>query len=210
MNMVSSVNGVASVGGRAAGIGGSADRKAMRELRSRVDAVMVGAGTLRAERMRLGLDDPSLPQPLAVIVCGQKPPPLAGMLLRDSRQRVLLVVPEEASRSYDQLLLEDVELMPAPSLSSGRVDLRSALDKLRADHSVSRLLIEGGPTINGALFAQDLVDELFVTIAPSLLPSTGANIVNVQTNHKLKLLSARAVGDEVFLRYTVSDDSWTP
>ncbi|HKH11878.1 MAG TPA: dihydrofolate reductase family protein, partial [Rubrobacter sp.] len=45
VNMVGSVDGRSSVGGKASGIGSRADREAMRALRSRVDAVMVGAGT---------------------------------------------------------------------------------------------------------------------------------------------------------------------
>ena len=42
--------------GKAAGIGSTADRRTMRTLRSKVDAVMIGAGTLRAEKLSLGLD----------------------------------------------------------------------------------------------------------------------------------------------------------
>ncbi|QIN83004.1 hypothetical protein GBA63_10345 [Rubrobacter tropicus] len=204
VNMVSSVNGVASVGGKAAGIGKSADRKAMRGLRSVVDAVMVGAGTLRAERMRLGLDDPSLPQPLAVILCGPEPPTIGERLIRDPAQRVLLAFPKEASGAYEHPT-KGIDLMPTPSLPDGRVDLRAALRKLRTDHGVARLLVEGGPKTNGALLAQGLVDELFVTISPLLLPTTGGHIVDVGAgaSRELRLHSTKTSGDEIFLRYTV-------
>ena len=55
--------------GKAAGIGSATDRRTMRTLRFKVDAVMVGAGTLRAEKLSLGLDPTDgVPQPLAIII----------------------------------------------------------------------------------------------------------------------------------------------
>ena len=55
LNMVSSLDGRTAIEGKAAGIGSTTDRKTMRTLRSKVDAVMIGAGTLRAEKLSLGL-----------------------------------------------------------------------------------------------------------------------------------------------------------
>ncbi len=67
--MVSTVDGRTAVSDKAGGIGSPVDRATMRNLRSMVDAVMVGAGTLRAEKLALGLDDgPGVAQPLAVVV----------------------------------------------------------------------------------------------------------------------------------------------
>ena len=49
------------------------------------------------------------------------------------------------------------------------LDLPSALAALRRDHGVATLLCEGGPTLFGALLEQQLVDELFLTLAPALV-----------------------------------------
>lgn len=204
INMVSSVNGIASVEGKASGIGGPADRKAMRQMRSKVDAVLVGAGTLRAERLNLGLDDHSVAQPLAVIVCGQEPPPISTNLLKDPSQRLLLVIPEKASKPYAEFQTKETELVPVREHpASGRLDLDTAIRELRRRFDVTRLLVEGGPGINASLVALGLVDELFVTIAPNLLATKGDSIIEVSDNarHALRLVSATTTDNEVFLRY---------
>src|SRR5207302_7245671 len=54
------------------------------------------------------------------------------------------------------------------TLDPGELTLTTALRRLRADHGVSSLLCEGGPTLFGALLQEGLVDELFLTIAPKL------------------------------------------
>jgi riboflavin biosynthesis pyrimidine reductase len=211
--MVSSANGVSSVQGRASGIGGAADRKAMRQIRSRVDAVMVGAGTLRAEKLNLGIDDNSITQPLAVIVCGQEPPPISANLLREPSQRLLLIVPEGASEAYAGYVAEDIEVVPIRETKEpGRLDLTRAIRELCRRFEIRHLLAEGGPSINGALFSLGLVDELFVTIAPSLLATTGGHLAAVEEgdSHRLRLLSTTTVGDEVFLRYQVTGTRETP
>src|SRR5918998_1798879 len=95
INMVSSVDGRSSESGKASGIGGPADRGAMRALRSRVDAVMVGAGTLRAEKLNLGLDEPEAEQPLAVVVGGAGGLPVLEHLVRPVGQSVILAVPQK-------------------------------------------------------------------------------------------------------------------
>ena len=49
------------------------------------------------------------------------------------------------------------------------VPLDAVLHTLRRDHGVETLLCEGGPTLFGALLRAGLVDELFLTLAPSLV-----------------------------------------
>lgn len=211
--MVCSVNGIASVQGKASGIGGAADREAMRRIRSKVDAVMVGAGTLRAERLNLGLDDHSVSQPLAVIVCGQEPPPISTNLIRPSSQRLLLIIPDNASSFYAGFLREEAETLPVPeNPASGRPDLTRVIPELRRRFGISHLLVEGGPSINVNLLALGLVDELFITIAPSLLATTGGNIMDIEDNDSqaLHLISATTTEDEVFLRYGIKNSQKAP
>jgi 2,5-diamino-6-(ribosylamino)-4(3H)-pyrimidinone 5'-phosphate reductase len=205
LNMVSSVDGRSSVEGKASGIGGRADRGAMRALRSHVDAVMVGAGTLRAERLNLGLDDPDARQPLAVIVGGTGDLPVRERLT-GGQQDVILALPEgdheDAERSRDRLTV-----IEAPSTGQGRVDLRWLLEHLRAEKAVDRLLVEGGPSLNRAMIDAGLVDEIFLTLAPKLLSGEEAAIVRggageaASRSRDLKLLSVHTAGSELFLRY---------
>ncbi len=204
VNMVSSVDGRSAVEGRSSAIGSEADRQAMRTLRSKADAVMVGAGTLRAERLSLGLDDPYGPQPLAVIVGGAGEIPLERNLIVAEGQEVLIIAREEvAVRPGEHRLLRLSDLC---AVGSGNLDISEALGVLKARYAVDLLLVEGGPTLNYSLISNHLADELYLTIAPKLLgkaPSGSLGILNGPTlpAGDLTLLSAHLAGDELFLRY---------
>src|SRR5919205_505267 len=151
INMVASVDGRSAIEGKASRIGSQTDRQAMRTLRSKADAVMIGAGTLRAEKLSLGLDDPAEPQPLAVIATSSGDVPLESNLIVGERQEVLLIAPEGvAVRSGERGVLR---LSTDPF---GNVDLPQALRILKAEHAVDLLLVEGGPTLNYSLISQNL------------------------------------------------------
>ena len=78
--------------GKTASIGSTTDRRTMRTLRSKADAVMVGAGTLRAEKLSLGLDPTDgVVQPLAIIVTDTGEVPLEEHLIVDGGQEVLIM-----------------------------------------------------------------------------------------------------------------------
>ena len=207
VNMVSSVDGRSSVGGKASGIGGVADRGAMRALRSCVDAVMVGAGTLRAERLNLGLDAPDTPQPLAVIVGGTRDVPILERLV-GRQQDVLLAVPEGV-RSAAAPGTDRLTVVETPDAGEGHVDLGWLLGHLKAEHAVDRLLVEGGPSLNSALVDAGLVNELFLTVAPKLLAGREAAILRgvaaeaPGVSRSLHLISVHSSGSELFLRYRI-------
>jgi riboflavin biosynthesis pyrimidine reductase len=203
--MVSSVDGRSSVGGKASGIGSRADREAMRALRSHVDAVMVGAGTLRAEKLNLGLDDPDAQQPLAVIVGGSRDLAL-GDCLANGQQEVILAVPEGA-RSAAGTGLDRLTVIETPSTRQGLVDLGWLLKYLRTEHTVDRLLVEGGPALNRSVIDGGLAGEIFLTLAPKILSGEEAAILRGEageatgTSRSLVLLSVHSSGGELFLRY---------
>ncbi len=206
--MVASVDGVSSEGGGASGIGGVADRRAMRALRSRVDAVMVGAGTLRAEKINLGLDDSGVRQPLAVIIAGDGPVPIRDHLIRtpESSQQVLVFRPgPELPEDPEEQAKDQITNVSVPATDEGRADLRFCLKLLRHGHGVDRLLVEGGPSLNGVLIENDLADELFLTLAPKLMHTHPTQISHPANRgpQNLKLLSSNQQNGEIFLRYAL-------
>ena len=201
MNMVSSVDGRTVVEGKSSRIGSETDRQTMRTLRSKSDAVMVGAGTLRAERLTLGLDDPTGVQPLAVIATSSGDIPLEANLIATGGQEVLVLAREDITvRSGEHRVLR------LPADGAGNLDLGEALEVLKAEHAVDLLLVEGGPRLNYALISQNLADELFLTLAPKLVggtPCESLAVLNgpVLAARDINLLSAHLAGDELFLRY---------
>ena len=218
INMVSSLDGGTTSGGKAARIGSETDRQVMRTLRSHVDAVMIGANTLRAERLSLGLDEPAAPQPLAIIVTNTGNLPLESHLIRHEQQKVLVLVPESSPEEVMRALGRrgDVLVVRAPTTPGGDIDLGAALEVLKEEHAVGLLLIEGGPTLNHALVSLGLADELFLTLAPKLLAGSSSEELTILEGQPLpqhdgeqakappaKLLSVHLAADELFLRYKI-------
>jgi len=173
-NFAATVDGRATIGGVSGPIGSDADTEMLARLRTRFDAVMIGAGTMRAERYgrvvsnqeqrerreRLGLP----PDPLMVIVSGRLDLPWEAPLFTEGAGRVLIVTSSEAEPPETATPLRVLR-------HDGFVDLGSALHHLREERGIRALLCEGGPHLHGQLWAAGLVDELFLTTAPKL---TGA------------------------------------
>jgi len=204
INMVSSVDGRTTVAGKSSRIGSAIDRRTMRTLRTKADAVMIGAATLRAERLSLALDEASPPQPLAVIVTGTGDVPLGRNLISQERQGVVVITTQDAPVD----LHDSARVLRVPSGTSSGVDLGKALKVLKAKYAVDLLLVEGGPSLNHALISANLADELFLTLAPKLLGGTPNETLTILDGPVLaskgaNLLCAHLADGELFLRYSL-------
>lgn len=215
INMVSSVDGRVSSGGKSGSIGGAADRGAMRALRSKVDAVAAGAGTLRAEKLSLTSGGRRTPEPKAVLAATTLDLPM-GNLADATKEDTIVMVPEGARGAEDNSKLREVEgratVMRAASGPDGRIDFTKALIALKESHGINALLLEGGPAINHEFVSMGLVSEIFLTIAPKLLGGGrgGApGILDGPRTPGLRNISLRSIhvsdpGGEVFLRYELA------
>jgi 2,5-diamino-6-(ribosylamino)-4(3H)-pyrimidinone 5'-phosphate reductase len=187
INMISSVDGKATVDGKVGPMGSRIDRTVMRTLRSQADAVMVGAGTLRAEKLTLSIPDPLArtrasrglnPRPLAVVLTRSGDLPLPENLVDYAPDNLLILASPETTKARlaDLSALARVEVVElsrdtgasAPPLDPG-LDVKRALTILKKRHAVDVLLVEGGPSLNHDLIREGLADELFLTIAPKLI-----------------------------------------
>jgi riboflavin-specific deaminase-like protein len=216
LNMVSTVDGRASIGGRSGPLGGAADRELFHALRRAADAIMVGAGTARSERYGRMIRDGShrrerhergLPaEPLACIVSGRLSLPADLPLLADPEARVVIVTASAASLPGTRAEVDYVRAARA-----GGVDLRAALAELHERFAVDTLLCEGGPHLNSQLLLAGLVDELFLSLSPKLAgggPSPGEELrilagVELEPPVELALIAALRSDSELFLRYAV-------
>jgi 2,5-diamino-6-(ribosylamino)-4(3H)-pyrimidinone 5'-phosphate reductase len=221
INMVTSLDGKATAGGRAGSIGSRTDRYLMRSLRAQSDAVMVGAGTLRAEKLRLdipeGLARPRAarclkPQPLAVIATGSGDCPLESNLLGSSPDNLLVLAPPGLPEGRLAALSSRarVEVVPnGAGEKAPRLDLEKALETLKGRYAVDVLLVEGGPSLNHAFISKGFADELFLTLAPKLLGGQRPGVLSILEGPPLPggtepgLVSVHLSGDELFLRYAL-------
>jgi riboflavin-specific deaminase-like protein len=213
LNMVSSLDGITAMGGKAAGLGSPTDRRTMRTLRSKADAVMIGAGTLRAERLSLGLDaSEGRSQPLAIIVTDSGDVPLEEHLIVPEGQEVLILLSDAAPERVVERLGNLALVLRMPADSSGAVDLEEALRVLITERGVEAIVVEGGPGLNHALISRHLVDELFLTVAPELLGGTADQTLTMlrgpeipaRDRPALDLVSIHLAENELFLQYSVT------
>jgi riboflavin-specific deaminase-like protein len=171
-NMIGTADGKATIGGRAGPLGNEADRELFQELRTVPDAILVGSGTLRAERYGRLVRDPALrerrvqrgldPDPLGCVVTRSGELPFDIPLFSEPGSRVVVYTSAEHPFPETAAAVEVVR-MPADELT-----MSAALGRLRTDHGVRSLLCEGGPAVLASLLAEDLLDELFLSIAPKL------------------------------------------
>jgi riboflavin biosynthesis pyrimidine reductase len=211
-NMVASLDGCVTVGGGSTGLGGEGDKAVFHGLRTVVDGVLAGTGTLRAEtygrlvrsperraaRAALGLAE----DPMAIVLTRSGDVPWHAPLFAAPEQEVVVVtrplavsVPRDVRARVDVVELED----PSPG---------AALRALRHSHDLRAVLCEGGPTLNRGLLADGVLDELFLTVAPQLVGG-GADVLRVLGGDPLpeplalELLGVLRHGSEVFLRYAL-------
>jgi len=191
------------------------DRRLMDVLRARCDAVVVGAGTVRHDGFPILVRDPAVrarrvargkpPHPVNVILSRTLDLPVSRPIFRraDTERVVFTTRQATARRVASFRALADVVVLPRQSLSPHAV-----LDVLAA-RGLRRVLVEGGGEIHWAFARADCVDEIYVTLTPRLIGGAGApSLLDgkgfLRDEHRrLKLLSCRRVGDELFLRYRV-------
>jgi len=190
------------------------DRRNMDRLRAEADALMVGAGTLRADDPDLRVRDREMIEYRRSL---GKPPLLVNVMVTASANV------DGIARFFDPALssarvVATVDDAPKERLASlagraevwrlgrGDVDLVRLVERLR-ERGVERLLLEGGGELNWKMVRARLVDELHVTIAPALLGGREAPTLlegegfEMQAQRRLRLAELRREGDEVFCRY---------
>lgn len=204
--MVQSIDGVAAIDGTSGPLGGEADREFFLASRSLADVVLVGAQTVRAEGYgpakltpqlvvaRQSRGQPPVPR-IAVVSAGLQLDPNAPFFT-GARARPIVVTCAASPAARRATLGAVADLLIAGEDS---VDMATAVQLLARDGC--RLIgCEGGPSLNGALFAAGLVDELCLSIAP-FLAGDGPRIVTAPVTHApLTVHKCFLAADALFLR----------
>ncbi len=178
LKLASTLDGrIATRSGHSRWVTGPEARHAVHELRGRVDAVLIGGGTLR-------LDDPELtcrtegrshsePQPKAVVVSSSVSLEDLGrfrLFAERCGETFLLTSEENRDRLKDLADGSGLRILGLPLDSQGRgLDLSTGLAELRRDHGVFTILCEGGGRLAANLLDQQLVAEFHLFLAPKVL-----------------------------------------
>ncbi|MEM7628682.1 MAG: bifunctional diaminohydroxyphosphoribosylaminopyrimidine deaminase/5-amino-6-(5-phosphoribosylamino)uracil reductase RibD [Planctomycetota bacterium] len=162
---------IATRAGQSQWISGAAARRRVHRLRARVDAVLVGGGTV------LG-DDPALTArgvgrvrrvARRVVLDSGLRTPTDARLLEPGGPGVTIFTTDGADAGRRAgLERAGAQVVALPSVD-GRVDVRAALAWLARERGVATVLVESGPTLLGSLVEHDLIDQALVHTAPMLL-----------------------------------------
>jgi riboflavin-specific deaminase-like protein len=198
--------------------GSARDREHMLELRAKADAVMAGARTVdlnpvtmdpggkkyRKRRMRSGMAEYNL----RVIVSGSGTVDPNARIFKKKAAPIIVLTTQQAGPKRLKALrkrAQDVHVS-----GKAEIDFEQALRWLKEKWNVRRLLCEGGGELNNALFQAGLVNELHLTICPTIFGGQHAPTIADGRGHlklakatRLELKSSQHVGDELFLVYRI-------
>ncbi len=201
-NMITSLDGAIAVAGRSGGLSGNADRLMFTVLRGLADVILVGAGTVRAERYRpakptwpqLRKDRP--PTPAIAVITRALGLDLESELLQGgpTLPRTIVLTTKQAPPDRLTAAARTADVIIA---GEEQVSGQTAIEKL-AERGFRKVLVEGGPTLLGGLASARLLDELCVTISPLIVG-----------DHELRMIVSRsAITTELKLVTLLEDDGF--
>lgn len=213
LDMIASVDGATKADGVTASLGGPGDKAVFRALRACADVILVGAETVRAEgygpprtgdaeraaRVARGQAE----WPRIAVVSGRLDLDWSSSLFTASPSRPLVItgVGADAERLAAAEAVADVVVTDGGG--AGRADLGAALAEL-GGRGADVVVCEGGPVLNGLLVDHDLVDEVCLSLSPSLL---GGGSHRIAAGHgggqqrPMRLIHVLEDDELVFLRY---------
>jgi diaminohydroxyphosphoribosylaminopyrimidine deaminase/5-amino-6-(5-phosphoribosylamino)uracil reductase len=183
-----------------------AARADVQHWRARSCAILTGVGTVLADNpsmtVRLDSEAEALVQAMRIIVDSTLKTPIDAKILTGGN--VLIAFAQDADNKSTALLAAGAELLCIPN-EQGKVCLKTLLAHLAA-REINEVLCEVGEGLNGALLAQNMIDELLIYYAPKLMGGAAKNmfampaLTSMQQAVDLQILDVRHIGSDIRLR----------
>jgi diaminohydroxyphosphoribosylaminopyrimidine deaminase/5-amino-6-(5-phosphoribosylamino)uracil reductase len=204
MKIAASLDGKTALNnGASQWITGEAARRDGHRFRARSCAILTGIGTVLADNPELSVRHVNTPrQPMRVVVDSRLDIPVDARLLRGAGELIFTANVSEGKIVALREVGAHVIVLP-DSDTGNRVDLAGMMRAL-ADFEVNEILVEAGRTLNGALIAAGLVDELVVYLAPYLIGDAQGmlklpELTDLTKKRKLEIRDMRMVGSDIRL-----------
>jgi diaminohydroxyphosphoribosylaminopyrimidine deaminase/5-amino-6-(5-phosphoribosylamino)uracil reductase len=204
LKLAASADGKAGLPGRKpAGITGEAARVRVHQMRAESDAILVGIGTVLSDDPHLTCRLPGMSEwsPVRVILDARLRIPLATSIIGTARETPTWVftTPNTSAMAEDILKAKGVEVFRVDG-KDGRLDLKAVLTAL-GGRGITRLMVEGGPTVAAAFVQADLVDEAALFCSPNPLGEgidvlEGLPLTSLTQSPKLKPVASETIGGD--------------
>ena len=181
LKLALSADGKAGAAGRKpAPISGETARERVHLMRAQSDAIMIGVGTALADDPMLTCRLPGMAacSPVRIVLDSALRLPLASRLVGSASQVPLWVIAgNEAPRAVEEALRQHGVDVMRSGACGGRLDLAAMLKAIAA-RGITRLLLEGGPTLAAACLCADLVDEAHLFESPRTIGADGIDALD--------------------------------
>ncbi len=151
-------------------ITGEAARRRVHALRGRMDAVVVGIGTVLADNPRLTVRPPGPRTPARIVLDSRGPFPAESLLAKTAEECPLIIVKSKGAVEPGASTVPKSEILRIPG-ENGRPSVLALLDEL-GRRRMTNILVEGGSAVLGSFFDARAIDEVHVFIAPRLAGGT--------------------------------------
>jgi len=199
-------------------ISSEVSRAYVHRLRSTVDAVMVGIGTVLKDDPLLNVRLPGVKNvnhPLRVIVDSRLRIPLRSQVVKTAKKyRTLVATTRSASISrIERLKKAGLEVIIVKSDASGRVDLRALMSELGRREILS-ILLEGGATLNASALREKVADRILIFMAPKIIGGEeapgmigGDGAARIRDAAPLKRLKIKRIGPDIRIEGVLSQEA---
>jgi diaminohydroxyphosphoribosylaminopyrimidine deaminase/5-amino-6-(5-phosphoribosylamino)uracil reductase len=205
LKLAISSDGKAGLGGRRPiQLTGEVATEYVFRMRAQADAILVGIGTVLADNPALSCRLPGMFErsPVRVLLDSTLKVPLAAHVIATVRDTPTWVFAGQgASQIAEEILVERGAKVVRVGGENGRLDL-SAILKLLAGEGITRLMVEGGPTVAASFVEADLVDEAVLVHAQQAIGAQGIDALEgmpltaLTESPKLKLLGSEELGSD--------------
>jgi len=200
---------VGAAGRKPVAITGEAARTQVSLLRARSDAILVGFGTVLSDNPALTCRLPGMidHSPVRVVLDAELRVPLSYSVVATARETPTWIVCAPSASAMAEQVLRDkgLEVLRVDA-KEGRLDLAQVV-KILAERGITRLMVEGGPTVAASFVKADLVDEAILFHSPKTIGPDGVDALEglpltaLTQSTRLKSVGSEQVGVDTMEHY---------
>lgn len=189
-------------------------RSNVQQLRAGSSAILTGIGTVLADdpslnaRLNTRIKNQTILQPMRIVLDSKLQMPITAKML-NLPGRTLILTGAKNSKRQQALRHAGAEVIELTLDDNGHIELNNMLLFL-GKQAINQVLVEAGSVLNGALMAQQLIDEWIVFMASIVIGDAGRGLFRLplvrtmRDKITLQLVETRAVGKDLRLRYLLA------